>query len=237
MRLATIFLVMMLLASSIAFAGAPFPGTYKSTDIGGLVLVGRQSESWTGPGGAHVPGNVVCQQSWDGAFLGTQWRIKCPISGPSIVIFDNTGGGGTGTVILSTSYAGGTFWFGGVGLAPWANGDPFYTGTISTYNDITTLTLVGGAVTGKVSNISWSGSFDLYPACMAIDIFNYQRVGTTDLFPFDPTYPGFLDPACATTRVHGEWGNVTGVTIDILGDCALGTEETSWGKIKTMYND
>ena len=62
MRLAIrILLVVAFVATSVTAVSAqpPVPGTYKSTDIGGTMELGRSSHSWTSsPDGRHTIGNV-----------------------------------------------------------------------------------------------------------------------------------------------------------------------------------
>ncbi len=65
---AVILVLLSVLIAVPAFAGAPVNGTYKSTDIGGLMLPGRYSELWFG--GKLVVNNTLNEQSWDGSTLG-----------------------------------------------------------------------------------------------------------------------------------------------------------------------
>ena len=89
-----------------ALAAAPTPGVYNSTDLGGLVLVGRGSQSWTAPANAaHGNGDVFHSQSWDGSTLATQWHFECGISSAAQTVADHRVGG-TGTVVFTTTFAG-----------------------------------------------------------------------------------------------------------------------------------
>ena len=67
MKTLIVFLLSLMVAAPV-LAGPPADGTYKSTDIGGVMLTGTYSETWVG--GKMSVGNTVNEASWDGSVLG-----------------------------------------------------------------------------------------------------------------------------------------------------------------------
>ena len=108
-RVATILAAIAgLLFASLALA-VPVDGTYTSTDLGGLLLTGRASTHRTGIN-SGLP-HVLHGQSWNGAALGTQWEIRCPTNAVGFSVQDNRNASGTGTLVYTSVYTGGTFTF------------------------------------------------------------------------------------------------------------------------------
>ncbi len=228
--------ILILGLAQAAAAGPPLPGIYKSTDLGGTILLGRGSESWPATGSGGQIGNTQHGASWDGSTLGTQWEVICPaISSPPQAIADTRDANGNGEVTYKTYYAGGQVILNGPGEA-WDGGDASYTATISTYVDITTYTFDNWQPVGSVTSVNVQATVDGYPNCIEFAIGNSVGLGTTDYFAFPANYPCLLDPnTCGCDRDRGGWGDVTAITM-VLSGCEVPVEETTWGSIKARYN-
>ena len=210
-----------------ALADLPINGYYNSVDLGGLTLLGHGTNSRPVPDTGVD--NVFNSQSWNGSALGTQWRFACGVSYSQQVI-DNRSASGTGTVIFTTLYVGGTFWLAGSG--PWGTGANDFTGTLGQTTRITTLQYVNWAPVQARENIDSSGVFD--SGCLlTFAIANGTGVGDTDLMPFNANYPALLDTDCASARVSGSWGDLS--QISFLIDCTVPNDASSWGSLKTLY--
>ena len=103
---AVLVVLLVLLTAAPVFAGPPANGTYTSTDIGGLMLPGRYSESWY-PTKLTI-NNTLNEMSWDGATLGTQWHWYCPwvVAAPTL-LYNSVNGLGNGIKIWRVTYTGG----------------------------------------------------------------------------------------------------------------------------------
>jgi len=222
----------------------PVNGLYNSPDqaTGGQVLTGRFSESWVGNvEGAF--GNTLNAASWDGA-MGTQWHIWCASAVSTALVSDTRDGAGTGEVVYRTSYADGRFWFARTG--PWsADGLVDFPGDIQELIVTSTHQFVMGTRLGVRANITLSGIFDQQeptwdPSCMDYVINNTSIMGNTDMGSFPADYPPLLDeaqcPSDAVGMTTGAWGSVTQITMLITG-CVVPAEETTWGAIKTLYDN
>ena len=85
---AVLVVLLSMVAAVPAFAGAPANGTWTSTDIGGVMLPGRYSESWLPAKLGN--NNTLNEKSWDGSTLGGQWWWYCPwITGAPTLLFNN----------------------------------------------------------------------------------------------------------------------------------------------------
>ena len=238
-RSGIVFALFVLLLAGTAFAGPPLNGDYDSTDLGGLVYVGRYTEAWDGggSGGALLTGTTLHAESWDGAALGTQWRYWCSTeSSDAELLVDNVNGAGNGNRTYMKTFTGGYIWLSGTG--PWANGDPDYPGVIDSYSEFETITYSDWVPIAAVTNIQAIAHFDNYPTmCMTFYIGNGTRIATTDLGETLPaSYPDLLDPDCNATRVDGAAWDFTSITLSITS-CTVGVEESSWGAIKSLYSE
>jgi hypothetical protein len=232
-----IHLLLIALLAGAAFAQAPVNGSYSSTDIGGLVYVGRYSEGWDSGGGAIFAGTTLNCQSWDGASLGTQWKYWCSTaSSDAILMSDTVKGNGNGTRTYMKTFVGGYMWLDGAG--PWGGGDVEYTGVIDTYIEYETITYEAFVPIAAVTNVEVTAHFDSYPQpCMTFYIGNGTRVATTEIGETIPAdYPGLLDPSCDATRTEGAVWDFYSITLTV-SDCEIATKESSWGAIKSMYRD
>jgi hypothetical protein len=226
-RFAIALLAGLALAAPVLADDLPINGIYNSTDLGGQALPGRGTNSRPVPDTGVD--NVFNTQSWDGAALGTQWVFRCGVSYSQQRV-DNRNASGTGTVVFTTLYDGGTFWLAGSG--PWGLGTNDFTGTIGETTRITTLQYVNWVPVGARENINSSGLFD--SGCLlTFAITNGTGAGDTDSMPFNAGYPARLDTDCATPRTSASWGDLTQITFMI--DCTVPAEPSTWGGVKGLY--
>ncbi len=227
-------LLILAATASVTLAGAPLPGVYSSTDIGGVIPPGRYSEGWNPGGGALLAGTTLNCGSWDGANSGLVWKYICATQlTNAALIMDTVDGNGNGQRVWKCTYSGGTFWLSGTG--PWANGDADYPGVFDTYVEFETELYFGGVVVGATTTVQASAHFDNYPTiCMSYGIGSGQRVGTGAVEA--PNYPPFLAAGtCLPVAPLGAWWNMNGVTLAITTGCATPTQQTTWGALKTLY--
>jgi hypothetical protein len=231
--------MLLLLLTGSSYAAAPLNGDYQSTDLGGPLLLGRYTEGWDGggSGGALLSGTTLNAESWDGAELGTQWKYWCSTSETDAVLLtDNVNASGNGNRTYMKTFVGGYIWLSGSG--PWANGDPDYPGYIDSYTEFETITYTNWVPVAAVTNVQAIAYFDNYPgSCMSFYIANGTLIADTDLGQaIPPDYPSLLDPACNASYATGAAWDFSSVTLSIV-DCAVGTEESTWGKIKSLHGN
>jgi hypothetical protein len=220
------------LAASVALAAGPIPGLYRSIDLGGAVLLGRASQSWAQPLNAqNGVSDVYNAQSWNGSVAGTQWVFRCGIQPAAQLVQDNRDGSGTGAVIFTNTFSGGTFWLSRFG--PWGDGINDLTGTVGTTREIVTVTYVSGIPFESRINMDAAGLFDGSSCVLRFVISNGVGGGDTDLLPKPADYPDFLDTACGPNRIFGSWGDVKDIAMYI--DCPVDTHRSTWGKVKQLY--
>ena len=226
LRLAFAAVAACALLSGAAFA-APVTGIYTSTDLGGQLLTGRAS-TWRPGVNSGLP-HVLHAQSWNGSALGGQWEINCAIENTPFIVQDNRVGG-TGTVVYTSKFNGGTFSFFAGGW-PWGDG----TGTLGLTTIITTVQYVANNPVASVINGNTSGVF-AGGCALTFAIANGNGVGETPFASKPATYPSFTAGSCspaATTVQYGTWGNV--ITITMMVDCATPSRSSTWGALKTIY--
>jgi len=223
-------------------AGWPAEGIYTSTDIGGTMLPGRYSVSWTHDAGYGAGGNVLRMQSWDGVSLGTQWSIQCPILSSSEMLSDSVDAEGHHHVTGSASY----YTFGSTvvldGSGPWGGAPETY--AFDFHNLDETVTLVGTdmeilSFTAVETGVALA-SADHYYAMLTIEAMTRTEEGNTDTSLYDPLdhpfpYPLFVGYNCDGERNLGTWGSVTAIRIEI--NTIVPTETTTWGRIKSLYRE
>jgi hypothetical protein len=228
--LISILTIVLMVGTASVYAGPPINGTYKSSD--GDFDEGREASSWLG-GGFLSTGNVLHGQSWNGVALGGDWKILCP-QVVSVVLIVDLVVGGNGQRIYQIDYTGGFVELGGAG--PWGNGDPSYTGAIDTYTEIRTVLYTGGVKVGSVSDHAVSAHLQGYTqTCMTWAIGNGAWLGESPGVK-PANYPTYNDAACNPTGASGHWGDITDLTLSITG-CAVGTENKTWGGVKSLYRE
>lgn len=238
MRTAVAFLLVMVITVPV-LAGPPLNGTFKSVDLGGTVLLGRYTEWWSGGVGPLQANNTLNEKSWNGALLGTQWWWHCPyLALPPQLLLNTVNGSGNGNKIWRLTYAGGLCVFDGAG--PWGNGDATYTALANLWVVILTETYSGFSLAGAVRTTNVQATFLGYNAdCMGMSISNNVFLGDTATGTIPPNYPLFWDwSGCNAAGAQvGEWGDVTGITIDIAGCDVVPVAARTWGAIKSMYRE
>lgn len=237
LMLSTVALLAVTLLAAPVLAQCPDATGIWSTQMG-TMLGGRASEAFCGLDGNPLyggqEGNSQNAMSWDGTTLGSQWKAwGMAIDASGAVEIGNTVDPvtGNGTITYQTFYLGGQFWLNGGHT--WGDGINDLTGTITDYQVITTVTVVGNSAVGATSNITFGGLFENCPAFQdcrvefvlsnAILIWS-SHWGT----PMPPDYPGFMCDANV-----GELFDVCCTTMSI--DCAVATESQTWSGIKAMY--
>jgi hypothetical protein len=234
---AVILVLLSVLIAVPGFAGAPLNGTYKSTDIGGLMQPGRYSELWFG--GKLMVNNTLNEQSWDGSTLGVEWHWYCPwISAPPVLLLNTVNGAGNGQKKWRVTYTGGYCWLNGPG-EPWDGGDASYTGNVNTWIAIVTETYANFVEVGTIRNHSATATFNGYNTqCMSLAVSNIEKRGDTNGGPLAANYPDFWTWfGCVNvgTAGPGEWGDVDSITMTIRSCETVSTEKTSWGAVKALY--
>lgn len=227
--------ILALAVRGTAFADAPLDGNYQSTDLGGSTYLGRYTEAWDAGYNATSSGTTLNAESWDGSTLATQWRYWCSTeSSDAVLLIDNVNSNGNGNRTYMKTFTGGYIWLSGSG--PWGNGDPDYFGTIDSYSEFETIQYTNWVPIAAVTNVQATAHFDDYPGqCMTFAIGNGSRVATTEIGETIPAdYPELLDPSCNATRSEGAAWDFYTITLSITG-CAVATEESTWGGIKSIY--
>lgn len=224
----------LMLAAVPALAQCPHNVGVFST-YAGTLFSGRVSEAWCGVDGTPgpgEPGNMEDAMSWDGANLGTQWRVwgMTIDAAGAVLVGSNIDPFGNGYMDYSTTYTGGQFWLAGNG--PWGDGVNDLAGTLTSYNVSTRITLVGGQQVGATSNVYFTGSFSNCPGgnncVIQYTIANAIRVWMTGGGAMPANYPGFL---CGASS--GELFDACCIQSSI--QCTVDEEEASWGAIKGLY--
>lgn len=224
-------LALALALPAVALAVDPAPGIYHSLDLGGAMLTGRGTQSWTAPlNAAQGLGDVMHSESWDGALLGTQWRFACGVQLQPQVMQDFRVGG-TGPVVFTNTFDGGTFFLSKTG--PWGDAVNDLTGTLLVTRAIATVTYVQGVPQSSRLNVDAAGRFDGSDCTLTFVIANGIGGGDTDLLPVPPGYPAFLDAGCLPLGLHGSWGDISQITMRV--DCPVPAPRPTWGAIKLLY--
>jgi hypothetical protein len=206
----------------------PFEGAW--TAPGGGLLEGRISEAWCySPFSPGQPGNTLNAQSWDGAALGTQWKVwgmSIDATGAAEVDSD-INRAGFGWIDYRTNYEGGRFWL--VGSGAWSDGTDLE-GDVTVCNVNARVTLVNFMPVAVTSNITIVGVFDVCEMCSIEIAANSTRLWMTgDAAAMPANYPPFL---CSANG--GELHYSCCMNAEIM--CSVtGTEESTWGAIKEMH--
>jgi hypothetical protein len=235
--IALVFLLTVSFSAGVTIAGPPLDGTYKSTDIGGVISIGHYSESFTVPNGATSIGTTLNAQSWDGANLGNEWSYSCAtiITAPVILTDTVDPVTGTGNRTYMKTFIGGSIWLSGTG--PWGNGDSGYAGPIDNYVEFETVQYVEFERVHAVTNVQAQAHFNGYPGtCLAFSVANGLEIGSTDFGDVRPSsYPELIAQTTCTPGVaYGAWWDMTDLSLVISG-CSVPSEDHTWGSVKQLY--
>lgn len=225
------------LIAASAHAGPPLVGTYKSQ--AGQVSHGRHTESFANNGEFLTNGNAINAASWNGATLGVQWSYSCPVITSTLLLVDlvNPVTGDGQQLWKKTFSANGSFTMNGTGEA-WDGGDAVYFGELDTYSETTTIIFQNFKRINADTDITWTGHFTgpRYP-CVQWSANGATLGDTSGGGSLPAGFPPFVDPnACDPSRTFGIWWQDTDVTMTIF-DCTVPVEESTWGGIKSLYNE
>lgn len=228
-------LLLTLVPVALWASDCPKVGMYST--YAGTMLPGRASEAWCGLDGTYGPGeegNAENAMSWDsvGSTLAGEWKLYGMTADPlgAVMIDMNLDGNGTGSITYRTNYDGGEFWLSKDGA--WGDGTVDYTGYMTSYVVVATVTYVYGKMVGATSNVTAHGVFDNCPMKDAVVEFVIANAMLVWHPAWGGTPPGNYPPGlCTTTGV--ELFDVCCVTMNFQP--AVPVEELSWGKIKSLY--
>ena len=239
--------ILVLLISSLAVSVLANPIGYPPAK--GSYLIGSldayYSESWSTSGYYLEIGNTlnlfVDGIIYDGAlYWDTEnglWTISCPsIYITPTQLSDERDDTGTGEVIWSVDYSGGTFTLSKQG--PWSVDQVFdFPGYLTEFKITTRLGYYHGELITVNGILSAIGRFDwMSDLCLVIESELYSMYNTNHQ-SLPPEYPGFLDPACqAGICTEGSFGGV-GSGILTIENCSVPNEEVTWGRIKKLYSE
>lgn len=232
--IARILSVLVILCPVLALAGAPLTGSWSSTDLGGIVPVGRYTEGWNNGGGALLAGTTFNAGSWDGVTLGGSWAYSCAVEGSNAVLLSDTvNGAGFGDRTWKKVFSGGTIWLSGAG--PWGNGDATYTGSIIEYVEYETITYVAFNAIAARTNVSATASIDGYDTvCLGFTVGNGAKVSDTASGPAPANYPALLTASCSPTAPNGAFWNMAQLTL-YIANCSVATDTQDWGSVKALF--
>jgi hypothetical protein len=236
-------LTAVLVAGAVAvYAGPPLSGTWKSTN--GDFDEGTATTKWAA--GSFVGlGNTLYGRSFAGGVFTNDWTIQCPTVVAVTVLSPIVGA--TGNAIYMFTYSGGFVTLGGPGN-PWNGGDAVYTGVIDTYTEIRTIQYASNKIVGAVSDHSVTAHIQGYnDACVAWAIGNgVLRGGSAPSLPLpfnygvlqsvkSAGYPDYPGAGCVLSPAGpGHWDDIRDLTLTVQG-CAVATEPTTWGNVKSIY--
>lgn len=218
----------------------PIKGSYL---IGNLD--GWYSESWNTSGYYLELGNTlnlfIDGIVYDGAlYWDTEnglWTLSCPsIYHPPTQTSDTRDENGTGDVIYSVDYTGGTFSLSKEG--PWSADRLFdFPGYLTDCYLTTHLGYYHAELITVNSIMSAVGRFDwMNDLCLVIEIELFSMYNTNDA-PLPPEYPAFLDPSCqAGAHTEGSYGGV-GNGILTIETRSVPAEQVTWGQVKKLYGE
>ena len=243
-RMATVIGTLLLLACAATGWAGLVPEEYRSTDLGGRVLLGRLSHSEL-DGLAAKPGigEVFNAASWDGQQLGTQWAFSCGAQVETPAVKRELDSRGDGYVWTDHRFVGGRFFLAADG--PWDRrgmvaGKLYETRMAVTETYVThkrvrvDLALEGYGMDENGGWVRW-----LVNKCLAW--------GETGEGRMPLAYPLLLDTACQPTRDDGYWYEMGEITIKIEsrsparlldgegGDVPAPARPSTWGAVKAIY--
>lgn len=200
-----------------------------------------QSEDEFGP----VPeaSHVLSVASWNGKTLGSEWALACGVQSAPAEVKGGLDGKGTGVVITTTTFEGGSFYM--TQLGPWGD----------TWGNLTGVILVNEVVLTEYYK-GWmpAGTEMVADARGVTKTGREVRFQITDCLGWGKiegmvrNFPKLLDQSCQPTRTHGYWGEMGEVTITIVqggaralnarsedGDQVTPALAPTWGAVKIRY--
>ena len=202
---------------------APITGSYKSTDLGQPVTVGRWTEGFVSPPGLpNQVGNGVHGASWDGANLGDEWELAGPIISSTTAVVGNPALP-SGTVVYHRVFdvTGATLTLKDPG--PWWNAAEDgatgqYVVDLTSYEQTLTVTYVNYQIANASSIETFAGTFQGFPGYELLYGHTLGAYEGHTLAGTEPTnYPEFL-PSGFTSG--GAWGVAEGIRFDIIPEPA-----------------
>lgn len=241
--LASFLTGVILVGAAAVQAGPPVSGTWKSTNLDFDEGTGTKAGS-----NFLAAGNALYGRSYAGGVFTNDWTVECPIIASAVALGPPIGNNGNYSYMIT--YQGGYVTLGGPGN-PWNGGDAVYTGVISTFVEFRTIQVVGGLVTGWVSDYNVEAQLQGYSGtCVTWAIGNGAlRGGTSPQAPkaFNYTvlqsvkgvgYPDYPGAGCVLgPNGPGTWEDIRDLTLTIGPGCTVATEKSSWGSVKAMYRD
>lgn len=236
----------LLVGAAVVQAGPPLNGTYKST----LGHFDEGTATTKSAGNFLAAGNVLYGQSYNGGFT-SDWTINCVTVSSAVPLGPPIGN--SGNYLYEITYTGGYVTLGGPGN-PWNGGDATYTGIIDEFKEFRTIQVVAGTVRGWTSDYAIQAHIQGYSeSCVEWAIGNGVLRGGTEPQapkPFNRTvapspipsvkpanYPDFPGAGCVLgPNGPGTWEDIRDLTLTIAG-CTVATEQSSWGKVKSMYRN
>ena len=208
--------VVLALAIGTVLQAAPLTGSYKSSELGGQVLMGRWSEGFVG-GLPSAVGNGGHAQSWDGASLGSQWEVTGVTISSTTLLFGNpllpTG---TFMVLRTFDVTGGQLILKNTG-SWWNAGDPGtqYTVNLTQYLQVLTVTTDNYVIKNATSTDVFAGDIQgyagykvLYGQAASI----YEGQGSSLPANYAAWQPGSV--------TSGAWGTLEGTRFTIVPEPA-----------------
>lgn len=226
-----------------AIARPPQPGTYRSTDLGGTLLPGRDLEGWA-PGASLLSGVTVNLYSWvdpsDGPpSHGSEWLARCMgQQGSAVLLSDDVDGDGNGQRVYQRFFEVSSSFLSLDPNGPWGGGEPptGFQGEFDAFSDRVTVRYVNGDAVATTSSAHGVGHFYSYPGyTLTLEIAQGNLVASGVLPGVYGWFPaGFYLPGCVPSAPAGAWWEVRGVTITIEGP-PVATRGDSWGRLRTLY--
>ncbi len=203
------------------------------TTLDGTLLAGRMSEAWCN-GMQWESGNVLNTESWDGAALGTQWKVYgMAIDADGAVLLNSElDQYGNGYEDYSIYYDGGEFWL--TKDHTWGDGVNDLYGAVEEYHILVTITYIMGNPVGLTTNATFNGAFldcDPINGCgIEFAISNSNLLWRSD--SGDTMLDDFPALLCGS-GLEGEQHDMPCLTYSV--SCLTGTQSESWGGLKTLY--
>jgi hypothetical protein len=231
-RLLVVVLMLVVVLLPVLADAAPVPGTYVSMFRGGNVLLGRASVARQGVNSGNP--KIFNGQSWNGSVLGTQWEIQCGVETTSVPpdysLYNPITG--TGFITYHQTFNGGTFTLYADPNVGWGSGS----GALSTTSAVSQVYLVNFIPVSSSFTAFTSGTFSESNCRLDFAMSNGFGVGETPYAAKPATYPAFLAADCSLAdgaHQFGTWADVNDIIVEI--SCPVPAQNTTWGKVKSLY--